>query len=58
MAEFAYLGSVHEVTLDTAPGAIFVVAPALGPGWRIGETVRLQLGGHGVSVIAGFRARA
>ena len=47
VAEFAYLGSVHEVTLDTAFGAIFVVAPALGPGWRIGDAVRLQLGGRG-----------
>ena len=47
VAEFAYLGSVHEVTLDTAFGAIFVVAPALGPGWRIGDAARLQLGGRG-----------
>jgi iron(III) transport system ATP-binding protein len=48
----AYLGSVQELTLDTALGSIFVVSPELEQPWQLGQTVWLSLGGHGLSVVA------
>jgi len=48
----AYLGSFLEVTLATALGEIFVVAPDVRHSWAAGERVTLQLAGRGVSVVA------
>jgi iron(III) transport system ATP-binding protein len=48
----AYLGSVQELTLDTALGSIFVVSPELEQPWQLGQAVWLSLAGHGLSVVA------
>ena len=48
----AYLGSVQELTLDTALGSIFVVSPELERPWQVGQAVWLSLAGHGLSVVA------
>jgi iron(III) transport system ATP-binding protein len=48
----AYLGSFLEVTLATALGEIFVVAPDMRHAWVAGERVTLQLAGRGISVVA------
>ena len=48
----AYLGSVQELTLDTALGSIFVVSPELEQPWQLGRAVWLSLAGHGLSVVA------
>jgi iron(III) transport system ATP-binding protein len=48
----AYLGSFLEVTLASALGEIFVVAPDVRQAWAAGERVTLRLAGRGVSVVA------
>ena len=48
----AYLGSFLEVTLQTALGEIFVVAPDVARAWAPGDRAMLQLSGRGVSVVA------
>ena len=48
----AYLGSFQELTLDTALGAIFVVAPEAEPRWQEGQAACLSLTSRGVSVVA------
>jgi len=48
----AYLGSAHEVTVETELGPIFVVSPDLERVWRPGDSVSLQFDGHGLSVVA------
>jgi iron(III) transport system ATP-binding protein len=52
VAKSAYLGSLHEYTLDTALGPIFVVSPDLAHVWQPGDAVSLRLAGHGLSVVA------
>jgi iron(III) transport system ATP-binding protein len=52
VAKVAYLGSVMELTLDTALGPIFVVSPETGRDWPVGAAVSLSLGARGVSVVA------
>ncbi len=52
VAKSAYLGSLHEYTVDTALGPIFVVSPDLERVWRPGDAVGLRLAGHGLSVVA------
>jgi iron(III) transport system ATP-binding protein len=47
----AYLGSVLELTLDTALGPIFVVAPDVRHPWSAGDRATLTLAGRGVSVL-------
>ncbi|MBI3367660.1 MAG: ABC transporter ATP-binding protein [Burkholderiales bacterium] len=49
----AYLGSFQELTFSTPLGAIFVVSPDLDTPWAAGDSARLSLSGHGVSVVAG-----
>ena len=49
----SYLGSFFEYTFETTLGAIFVVSPDLDHVLDPGALVGLQLGGHGVSVVAG-----
>src|SRR5262245_2023721 len=49
----AYLGSVQELTLQSALGAIFVVWPEPEPLLQAGQRVWLALSGHGVSVVPG-----
>ena len=52
VAKSAYLGSSHEITFDTALGAIFVVSADLRRAWVPGDVVSLRLAGHGLSVVA------
>jgi iron(III) transport system ATP-binding protein len=47
----AYLGSVQELTLQSALGSIFVVWPEPEPLLAAGQRVWLNLSGHGVSVV-------
>jgi iron(III) transport system ATP-binding protein len=48
----AYLGSFLELTLATALGEIFVVAPDVTRHWAAGDRATLQLAGRGVSVVS------
>lgn len=48
----AYLGSFLELSLDSALGEIFVVAPDTTRPWAAGDAATLQLPGRGVSVVA------
>ncbi|WP_395670069.1 ABC transporter ATP-binding protein [Rhodoferax sp.] len=52
VAKSAYLGSYQELTVDTSLGPIFVVASDVQGTWSPQDTVTLQLGQHGVSVVA------
>ena len=52
VARWAYLGDSLELTLESELGAIFVVAPAPGAGWRSGDAVTLTLAERGVSILA------
>jgi len=47
----AYLGAVHEYTLETELGGIFVVSSDLENVPAVGDAVLLGLGAHGVSVL-------
>ena len=47
----SYLGAVHEYTLDTALGSIFVTSSDLDDVLAVGDAVHLGLGNHGVSVV-------
>jgi iron(III) transport system ATP-binding protein len=47
----AYLGSVQELTLQSALGSVFVVWPEPEPLLAAGQRVWLDLSGHGVSVV-------
>ena len=47
----AYIGSIQELTLQTALGSIFVVWPEPDPLLAPGQHVWLNLSGHGVSVV-------
>jgi len=47
----AYLGAVHEFTLETELGSIFVVSSDLENVPAVGDAVLLGLGAHGVSVL-------
>ncbi len=49
----AYLGSAFEIGLDSELGPIFIVSGDLTTDWQPGQTVYLQLGRRGVSVVAG-----
>jgi iron(III) transport system ATP-binding protein len=51
VAKCAYLGAVHELTLETELGPLFVVMPADGRAWEVGSSVRLALGERGVAVV-------
>ena len=53
IAKQAYLGSFHELTVDTGLGPIFVVSPESHSHWRPGDSVTLRLTGRGVSVVPG-----
>ena len=48
----AYLGSLHEYTVATVLGSIFVVSPDLERVWKPGDAIGLRLAGHGLSVVA------
>ena len=48
----AYLGSLHEYTVATVLGPIFVVSPDLERVWKPGDAIGLRLAGHGLSVVA------
>ena len=52
VAKAAYLGSLQEVTLDTALGAIFVVVSDVEQPWQPGDRATLSLGARGVAVLA------
>ena len=52
LVKSAYLGSNYEYTFKTALGPIFVVSFDLGNVLQVGSTVGLQLGEHGVSIVA------
>ena len=52
VSKCAYLGSVLEVTLATELGEIFVVSPEVERDWRPGDSARLQLLEHGISVVS------
>jgi len=52
VVKLAYLGNVHELTVHTSLGEIFVVSPDVQRQWRLGETVGLQLVERGLSVVA------
>ena len=47
----AYLGSVVELTVDTALGAIFVISSDVTRQWRLGDTLTLRLPASGISVV-------
>ncbi len=47
----AYLGSVQELTLETAIGPVFAVTPDTQRPWQAGQQAVLTLPGHGVSVV-------
>ncbi len=47
----AYLGSFLELTLHTALGDIFVIAPEVERRWQAGDAAALKLSRQGVSVI-------
>jgi iron(III) transport system ATP-binding protein len=49
----AYLGSFHELTVETGLGPIFVVCADTAQDWASGDTVTLSLTGRGVSVVPG-----
>ena len=53
IAKQAYLGSFHELTIETGLGSIFVVSPDTEHRWRVGDAVTLGLSGRGVSVVPG-----
>ena len=46
-----YLGSVVELTVDTALGAIFVISSDVTRQWRLGDTLTLRLPASGISVV-------
>jgi len=51
VAKKAYLGSVHELTVDTGLGPIFVVSSDVNFAWKVGDPVTLSLPSRGVSVV-------
>jgi iron(III) transport system ATP-binding protein len=51
VAKSAYLGAVHELTLDSALGPLFAVMPADGRVWPVGTRTTLALGERGVAVV-------
>ena len=53
LRKIAYLGSFLELTVDTPLGEVFVVSPGVDHAWQAGDVMRLRLGSHGVSVVAG-----
>jgi len=53
IAKQAYLGSFHELTVETGLGPIFVVSPDTAHRWKVGDAVTLGLSGRGVSVVPG-----
>ena len=50
--ESAYAGHALELSLHTALGEVFVLAPDDGRPWAAGQAACLQLAGRGVSVLA------
>jgi iron(III) transport system ATP-binding protein len=52
VAKQAYLGSFHELTVDTDLGPIFVVSGESEHRFSVGDSVALQLTGRGVSVVS------
>ena len=48
----AYLGSLHEYSLETPLGNLFVVSYELGQVHAVGAGIGLALAGHGVSVVS------
>jgi iron(III) transport system ATP-binding protein len=53
LRKMAYLGSFLELTVDTPLGEVFVVSLGVDHAWQSGDVMRLRLGSHGVSVVAG-----
>jgi iron(III) transport system ATP-binding protein len=51
VAKQAYLGSVYELTVDTALGAIFVVSTDVEHPWALGDALTLRLPASGISVV-------
>ncbi len=52
LSKAAYLGSLWELSFDTALGSVFVVASELTRDWTPGDSATLSLGRRGVSVLA------
>ncbi|MDP1534236.1 MAG: ATP-binding cassette domain-containing protein [Rubrivivax sp.] len=52
LVKLSYLGSVQELTVDTAIGEVFVISPDVTRRWQVGEPIGLRLGDQGVAVIA------
>jgi iron(III) transport system ATP-binding protein len=48
----AYLGSLHEYSLEAPLGTLFVVSYELGQVHAVGADIGLALAGHGVSVVS------
>ena len=53
LVKAAYLGSFYEYSFDTELGRVFVVSPDLSDVLQVGDTARLNLAEHGVSVVPG-----
>jgi iron(III) transport system ATP-binding protein len=51
VAKQAYLGSVYELTVDTALGPIFVVSTDVEHQWALGDALTLRLPASGISVV-------
>jgi iron(III) transport system ATP-binding protein len=52
LAKLSYLGSSYEYTFETELGPVFVVSPEVGRVLSLGSDAGLQLGDHGVAVVA------
>lgn len=52
ITKFAYLGSFHELTVDTELGPIFVISSDMNRAWALNDRVTLGLTDWGVSVVA------
>jgi iron(III) transport system ATP-binding protein len=51
LVQAAYLGSLLELTVQTALGVVLVVTPDVGSHWQQGQALGLKLSGRGVSVM-------
>lgn len=51
VSKTAYLGSFHEITVETSLDTIFIISPDINRQWQIGERVSLSLPDCAVSVV-------
>ena len=56
LAKTAYLGSLRELSFDTALGPVFVVQAETAQAWAVGDAATLTLQATGVSVVAASTA--